>query len=500
MKNIVIFIFTMIFLSVVLSAALFFWKAKEYYLPKAPVTAADYLQDYDLLKNIALSEQPPALPDISIYTLALLQARTPEFQNGVINVELLKKASPELRGDIAQYSDMQERLDPLSIYISSGVVGMRDIVAQLEDVSLVEEHLDNSFTLHVPLIVSADATLLIQKGETILMSATEGAFLSVQGNGFIDGATIIGWDVLQDTPAEFSQADIFRPYIYASCGAALDIAESSFAHLGYQAKNAVGLAYASCKEQPDVPSAKGGIIANNFEGLYTGFVADNATDIVLIDNDLINNIDQGIELRNGTHHTIIANNKVSGTIQNNAIMISGAGDSNFILGNVLENNAGSGIYITNNSAYNLLAQNKIRENAQDGISIYESPDNILRQNIIEDNKGSGLRVRNSWHIKSYQDSFEGNKDYPVQLYAQSLIGRDMVKDPYLEEAGLSLRNTQIISRSKAVFKAENFDVLEMTNLNIVAPSSKIFTGDLKEIGADIFEEDVTVMLKKKVRY
>ena len=486
MKKILRFIFVVLLLSGFVSGALFVWSNQDHYFLSELEDTFKYPSNYNVSAiNTGTYEvaKIPELPDISSYTLESIQNTIPDFDRGAIRVVDLKKGYPKLRSRVAYYGDLQGRLDPLSIVVSSGVVSLSDIAEQVSDKTLIESRGDNTFILHVPLSVKSKATLVIQKGETLLISANEGAMVAVLGKAYALGTTIMGWDVVQDQPAYYKSPQKFRPYFVAWCGSTLNIANSYVAYLGYEHPKSYGVSYSSCENdkyiEQGVTLASGtGIVLNNiFEGLYFGFYSYESDGIAVIGNTYKDNIVYGIDPHDRSKNLIIADNVISGTKEKHGIIVSREVSDSYIFNNVSENNAGTGIMIDRASHNNFIAKNIVRNNGGDGLSFYESSNNFSYKNALIGNKNSGMRIRNSVGIKSVEDIINGNHSHALEMYTQNLEGRDVNVDTYTEQASVKLIDSEIVGNKRGVFKLEKIDSFTLISPRLYESPQAMFSGD-----------------------
>jgi poly(beta-D-mannuronate) C5 epimerase len=492
MKKILLFLSAVIFISSCIAGVWFLWKNKEHYLSSEIRSSSNYLSNYNVSAiEAGIYERPetPDLPDVSMYTLENIKQNIPDFSKGDIQVFDLKKGYPKVRNQLAYYGDLQGRLDPLSIVVLSGVVSLSDVAEEISDPTLIEARADNTFVLHVPLMIKQDASLVIQKGETLLLSANEGVMIPILGDLYVLDATVIGWDVKQDQPAYYKKLDNFRPYFVAWCGSILNVANSYLAHLGYEAPKSYGVSYSSCKNDKYVDtgvslsSGRGIILNNSFEGLYFGFYSYESEGLAVIGNNYKDNIIYGIDPHDRSKDLIIANNVVTGTKEKHGIIVSREVSDSYIFNNVSEGNAGTGIMMDRDSHHNVIANNIARNNGHDGLAFYESSHNISHKNLLMNNENSGMRIRNSIGIRSSQDVMNANGSHALEMYTQELDGRDIKIDPYNQKASAEVIDAEIVGNKNGVFKLENFDGFTLVAPHIYEAPQTLFSGNLKEITA-----------------
>lgn len=494
MGKILQILFVILGVSTLLSTSLFFMEYSNHYWPKddnkviKPITLEGYKVSKSLPKDV-LKYQKPELPDITNYSSDVLIKTMPDVTGGEVILENLEQAYPKVRSELAYYGDLQGRLDPKAITIQNGVFSLEQISNAILDEDFIKINADGGYVLHVPLIIKPSATLIMLEGETLLMSANEGALMAVLGTANITNSHVLGWDTTQDQPAYFDKSSNFRPYLIAWCGSRLNIVNSYLAYLGYDAAKSYGVTYSSCENDKYVEtgtsleSGMGWILNSEFENLYFGFYSYETKDAVLIGNKYKDNIVYGIDPHDRSSNLIIANNHIKDTRQKHGIILSRDVHDSFVINNVVEGSRGTGLMLDRNSYNNVIAYNISQYNGHDGLSFFESPSNISYKNILYANGKSGLRVRNSWSIKSIEDVINDNKSYAAELYTQSLESRhiDDSKDPYQLTASLILLKNEIIGNELGAFRMESFDSFGLYDANIYEVKGRLFSGDVKNI-------------------
>lgn len=411
---------------------------------------------------------------------------------------------------IPMYEDMQNRLGALSIELIDGTFNLDTIVEEINDPALIEKT-DTAFLLKVPLLVAPEATLVITgKDKPLKMSVNSGAFLSNFGKLYIHNADVRGWNLEDNKPAKFAGDKSFRPHIVTWCGSEMYITGSDLSHLGYFASKAYGITYTSCHDlvyeaQPFLDRPKGWVIDNKFVDIYYGFYSYEADNIAIIGNIYENNVIYGIDPHDRSTHLIIAHNIVYGTKKKHGIIVSREVDHSFIFNNTSYNNAGSGFMIDRDSKHNVIAYNISRDNQGDGLTFYESPDNLSWKNILSGNKNSGLRVRNSQNIVSRHDVINNNGKVGVQGYTSDLTAnggtRDLEMDPYKQEMSIDIGDTEMVGNGEADFKFLTPDTVRLSRIKQFRSPNRVFGGDLKNNGiekiSEISETGKGILIEKK---
>jgi poly(beta-D-mannuronate) C5 epimerase len=454
----------------------------------------------------ATPDQKTNNPDLSYFENQELEPNWAILPEGKVSIEKLHKGYKKLRSQIAEFGERQERLDPLSIVIETGVYNLNKLTEVVNDASLLKKQSYDIYLLSVPLIVKPTAKLYIQAGDKFLLSSDKGALISNFGDLYVNDAVVKGWNVEENKPAFYKGAKKFRPYLVSWCGANLDIRNSDISYLGYDQSKSYGITYTSCtdtlyeEDYSGFPGSTGKIINSKIKDIYFGFYSYEAENIAIIGNHFDKNIVYGIDPHDRSKKLMIANNTVTGTREKHGIILSRDVTDSTIINNLIEGNAGSGIMLDRHSTRNNVSGNTVKNNGGDGISIYESPDNFLKNNKFFDNQSNGIRVRNSWNVVSLSDALHSNKAGAMQLYTDDLNDRDTAIDPYKKRAGIELISTELVNHPESTFKLENFNRFVLRQPKIFKSGEKLFKGDLKGIEkhiSDALYDNGSVIIEKQ---
>lgn len=502
MKNLIKLLSVIFLLATLLASAHFLWNYRQHYGDWAqskdisPILAKYTFSPLSDVENLRIS--PPELPDLTPYTVQAIEAKVPEIKAGYDSIENLEVGYRKMRNLLSFFGDKQDRLDPLSIVIAAGVYDLDSLYQEIDDETLLKKREDGTYILYVPLSVRAGATLIIKEGETLLMSVNTGAIISNFGDVFIIKATVKGWDTDLNKPALYKNPESFRPHLTTWCGSHLNIAGSTLAHLGYQASKSYGISYTACTDTlyrddyGHLPGATGWIIDSQFSDIYFGFYSYEAEHVVIKHNLYEDNIVYGIDPHDRSKNLIIAHNTTRRSKQKHGIIISRGVSDSYIFKNIAEENNGSGIMIDRNSHHNIVAYNISQKNKQDGLTFYESPDNISYKNILINNGDSGIRIRNSWNIISQEDVINYNGGSAIQLYsfyitpAKGAKYRDLELDPYVQRSEASFIDTEMVENKISNIKLINFDNIKILKPRLYRSPKNIFSGELK--GVDHYVE------------
>lgn len=426
--------------------------------------------------------QKPFLPDISGYTVEAVEAKVPPNTPGRIlfdNIGNYPEFSEFLEDDAPRRLRLiQMRINPKALIVESGNydwASFYQVVHALDPEGKLISQDGTKYTLRVPLLVLSGASLVISGKDVseLLLSKQGNAFLVNGGDMFIIRTVVKGWDEEKKDLTHFIDKTHFRPFITTWGGAHLYLAASDFISLGYLKGKSYGLSFSTCtaclKINPDTPRPTGIVVGNRFMYMFYGFYSYEADDVAIIGNKYIDNIIYGVDPHDRSRRLIIAKNEAYGSKKKHGIIVSREVNDSWIFDNYSHHNHGSGIMIDRTSVNNVIANNLMEENDQDGLTLFESQDNISWGNVIRKNKKNGIRVRNSWNVKLYNDVIEDNKGTSIEVYTTALEGqetRDFVLDPYTRKADAIVWGAKIRTSGAAVFKIFEADRLDLSNIDV----------------------------------
>lgn len=438
-------------------------------------------EDYRSARVQALEQSyeppiPAALPDLDEFTVERVRALVPKMQPGKSAVIAADPRSPLLRellrADRGRNLQRRQQRDEIQmIEVSAGVVRLEELVKQIADPALAERQ-DRVVTLRIPLLIAADAALVVDGRATseVRLSTDRGAFVVNAGTLLVCDSEVTAWDEDPGRPTPFADEDAFRPYVTSYIRSRTYFANSIFRNLGYHATSSYGITLSSQPERNRGPASDdwptGILVGNEFHGLYYGFYSFEARDTAIVDNRYVDCIRYGIDPHDRSTRLIIARNTVSGTVERHGIIGSREVSDSFIFENESRGNGGSGIMLDRNCTDNVVRGNRVFGNEQ-GIALYESPDNVLENNLIYQNAKSGIRVRNSRRVLLRDNTIVGNGDYGLELYSKRLddfVERWSRGDYY--RLGTSLRSVgDTISRNEnGLLKSNRVDYLMLSDV------------------------------------
>lgn len=476
-------------IKIVFSLVLAFFVAA--YLVKAKYGSFPMMEDGLLVSVAPWTEgepKMPYLPDISGFTVEAMEAKVPPFRKGRIILDRINKY-PEfikfLEGDAPRHLRLiQRRINPLALIVVEGNYDWKSLLEELKVLDPEGKFLRVEGTVHtlrIPLLVLGGASLAIngQDVSELRLSKQANVFLVNAGDFFILHTKVIGWDEQKNDRTLFDYKNTdeekrkYRPFIVTWGGGNLYLGNSDFISLGYLKGKSYGLSFSGCtpceKLNPNLPRATGWVVGNRFVDMFYGFYSYEADDVAIIGNKYIDNIIYGIDPHDRSRRLIIAKNEAYGTKKKHGIIVSREVNDGWIFDNHSHNNKGSGIMIDRTSVNNVIANNISEHNEQDGLTYFESENNVSWGNTLRFNKKNGMRIRNSWDIKSYKDKAYLNGGTAIEVYTTDLSGqetRDFELDPYTQKAAAVIRDAEINANGPAVFKIKNAELMALSNIKI----------------------------------
>lgn len=448
---------------------------------KAPEAVKEYTVRAVPGEGLALA--PPKLPDLRGYTSKAVLEKVPKGPKGQAVLKRMVEVVT-LREFVAGNQRLREwaarqTQNPRVIVIERGVMTPADL-AKAVGKEHFEETAPGVYVLRLPLLVGREAAFHIDgKTKEFRLSQERGAFLANDGKLFMTGTRVLGWRERENGPATFRTEREFRPYLISWGGSQLYIADSYVAHFGYEASKAYGISISqySPGQAPVLkqPRPTGWILHSEFVDNWYAFYSYEADDVAIVGNTYRDNIMYGIDPHDRSRRLIIAGNTVTGTKKKHGIIISREVDDSWIIGNRASGNKLSGIVIDRNSKNNVIAYNELTKNATDGITIYESSDNLLWGNRAIGNGRHGFRMRNSVDIRLYDNVAVANALAGIYGHIKDLTGtdRDLKLDPFELNISMIIVGGRLIFNGSGPVTIDQPLSVELYNVELLAPSKKV---------------------------
>ncbi|WEL82663.1 mannuronan 5-epimerase AlgG [Pseudomonas sp. CBSPCAW29] len=480
---------------------------------KAPTIAKELQQ----AKTYTISSPPtaplelakPALPDVSGYTAANIAKKIVRTKPGKVSIRRMMQEDALkdfIGGDnkMAEWVVRQHGI-PQAIFVDDGYMNLKDLLKKVPKQYLSETS-PGVFLAKLPIVVGRKGILEIDKQtQELRLSQEAGSFLINDGQLFVRDTKITGWREKTNGPATFQSPKEFRPFLLAWGGTETYIANTKMASFGYANGKSYGVSIS--QYTPNMakvlkrPEPTGWIVDSEFSDMWYGFYCYETTGFVLKGNTYKDNIVYGIDPHDRSHGLIITDNTVYGTKKKHGIIISREVNDSFIFNNRSFDNKLSGLVIDRNSVNNLIADNEIYRNHTDGITLYESGDNLLWGNKVISNRRHGIRVRNSVNIRLYENIAMANGLTGVYGHIKDLTDtdRDIALDPFDTKVSLIVVGGELAANGSGPLSIDSPLSVELYRVSMLAPtkSSGIsFSGVLGDRQEEIL--DLLVRQKKAV--
>ena len=387
-----------------------------------------------------LQLQAPALPPLDGYTAEAVAAKIQRKPLGQVQLrrmvdEITLKEFVGGGGRLREWAARQSS-NPQVVVVEQGYVTPAELARRLPK-SQFEETAPGVYVLRMPLLVAKGATFHIGSAvKELRLSEERGAFIVNSGQLFITDSRLTAWRERENGPATFRDGSKFRPFLNSWGGSQTYIVNSRVASLGYAQSKSYGVSISQYSpgivKQMNQPRPTGWLLNSEFVDLWYGFYCYEADDVVIVGNTYRDSIVYGIDPHDRSRRLIIARNVAHGTRKKHGIIVSREVNDSWIFENRSYENHLSGIVVDRSSERNVVANNIVSNNGTDGITIYESPDNLIWQNKAVANRRHGLRLRNSTDIRLYGNEATANGLAGIYGHIKDLTGtdRDMRLDPF----------------------------------------------------------------------
>ena len=451
---------------------------------KAPTIAKELQQ----AKTYTISSPPtaplemakPALPDLSGYTAAAMEKKIVRSKPGKVSIRRMMQEDALkdfIGGDnkMAEWVVRQHGI-PQAIFVDDGYLNLKDLLGKVPKQYLSETS-PGVFLAKLPIVVGRKGILEIdKKTQELRLSQQAGSFLINDGQLFVRDTKITGWNEKTNGPALFQSPKEFRPFLLAWGGTETYVANSKMASFGYANSKSYGVSIS--QYTPNMakvlkrPEPTGWIVDSEFPDMWYGFYCYETTGFVLKGNTYKDNIVYGIDPHDRSHGLIIADNTVYGTKKKHGIIISREVNDSFIFNNRSYDNKLSGLVIDRNSVNNLIADNEIYRNHTDGITLYESGDNLLWGNKVISNRRHGIRIRNSVNIRLYENTSMANGLTGVYGHIKDLTDtdRDIALDPFDAKVSLIVVGGELAGNGSGPLSIDSPLSVELYRVSMLAPT------------------------------
>ncbi|MGB8812820.1 MAG: right-handed parallel beta-helix repeat-containing protein [Paracoccaceae bacterium] len=275
-----------------------------------------------------------------------------------------------------------------AIFLREGHSTLAEVAAAAADNALTLQ--GDTWHLTRPLVVWADAGLMLQPGDQLEIDRASGAFLLAFGR-----LDLMGADVSAGGDANTAAAD-FAPFVLVTGQGSLVAQNMQFSALGFGGSDMFGgiAVVGRGLFQPAFPPV---LINNHFTDI--GRVALVGTKNALFSGNLIDAPRSGgVSIVGGTGLSLVGNT-VRASRSGSAIRLADVKDTT-VAGNLVAGSAQNGLTVEGISRDLTLADNVIVANGGTGVAITRSDCIAAHGNIIGNNGAAGMRLRasGSYHL------------------------------------------------------------------------------------------------------
>ena len=456
-----------------------------------------------------LQMDPPKLPDLTGFTAEAVQKKIDRRHKGKVSLRRMfqEDTLKEFVGGDNKAAEWVQRQHgiPQAIFVDDGHIDLVELSKKVPKQYLSEVE-PGVYLARLPIVVGQKGILEIDgKVKQLRLSQEGGSFLVNDGKLFVTDTQVTGWREKDNGPATFRSPKEFRPFLLSWGGTETYIVNTKMASFGYAKSKSYGVSISqytpNMAKRMGRPEPTGWIIGSEFSDMWYGFYCYETQDFVVKDSTYRDNIVYGIDPHDRSHRLIIAGNTVYGTKKKHGIIVSREVNDSWIINNKSYDNKLSGVVIDRNSVNNLIAYNQIYRNHTDGITLYESGDNLIWGNKLVNNRRHGIRVRNSVNIRLYENVAMANGLVGVYGHIKDLTDtdRDIALDPFDTKVSLIVVGGELAGNGSGPLSIDSPLSVELYRVSMLAPtkSSGIsFSGVLGDRQEEIL--DLLVRQRKAV--
>ena len=211
----------------------------------------------------------------------------------------------------------------------------------------------------------------------------------------------------------------------------MDIRRSDIGYLGYDGDEAYGLTWRVNEESAaflDRVDVGGDILDSRIHHNYFGVYTWGAQGMHIEGNEIANNLHYGLDPHDDSDGLVISDNDIHHN-GDDGLICSKRCDGLLVAGNRVWANAGSGILLHLAATGWTVEDNQSHHNGAAGIALIESSQNLVRRNQVHDNQ-RGIQVSNrSLENRIEANQIEANRDYGLYFFPgddpQASRGRPM---------------------------------------------------------------------------
>lgn len=306
-----------------------------------------------------------------------------------------------------------------ALVVDRGTVTLADLFQMAQRTNLQRDGGAGENLLRVPVVIAADATLVISPGEVLRLSRPEGAYLANFGRLEVQGALIesVG------PPNPLSPS--FVPFVVNGGGAQVSVRNSHFRNLGFGSEGKFG-GFAIVRNPLLLRRDEIVLEGNTFERLNT--VALSLANNVTVRNNRFRNSKNAALSISRTQNAKILGNLFFGPAPTNAIRLNVDSTHARIAGNVIMHGDRAGISVRSRSNNVTIENNVIYNRGGAGATLKGVNCGVVRNNIVIDNRQKGIEIREGARMVISGNYLIGNRSPGVYLADQAKDEATLIRD------------------------------------------------------------------------
>lgn len=344
---------------------------------------------------------------------------------------------------------------PRVIAIQEGSLEYAQLQAWASDQPDNTELLEGN-TFKVPVVIFADAELILRTGQTLNLERSTGAFLVNFGRLLIRGAEIKG------TGDRNALVYDYRPFV-VTAGAGLARAKGAvFENLGF-GETAAFSGLSVLNRGLFRPEANSMLIGSKLIDVK-GTTIEGAAEPKILNNMFLGNFAGGLELRQTTEATISGNLLLEP--QGSAAIRVGYGSTGSqLFGNIVLLGSGTGVLIDKSSHETVVADTLIWQSGKAGITVSKSDCVRVTSNRVIDSSQKGIELRTSRGSYVAGNAIYGSRSSGLFVADQT-------------DSTLTAISDNIFVGNRIGLASASSNLLELQSNNFVDQFPRFFGGDL----------------------
>jgi len=354
---------------------------------------------------------PQPRRDALALPLRVPAAKAPAAEGGRMDVRLALTMLSMTHDDEDNFAVLDAQSDPQrnALVVKSGEADLADLVAMLRQTGLAGQVSGRSLTLKVPLVIWPGAALRLARGDEILLSRPDGAFVMNFGSLTAEGAAIRS---LGDVNERIRR---FRPFLTTADRGVLILRRSELTGLGFGATTK----FAGIAVQRNLlrPTDQPAIIESNLFEDVLSVVVQGETGARFTDNRIRDSRGPALVVQ-GTRGVTISGNLFNGVQPTNAIRLEQGSAAGVIAANVILGGERAGILVRQDSPDVMISGNVVWNRKGGGITVQHSACARVEGNLVIGNTQKGIEMRDAPAGRVTANSVLSNKSAALWISNQ----------------------------------------------------------------------------------